>query len=69
MAPDWLGSPQHVVAGVAIAVVATVASLRLGFRPWICLALGVGAAMIAEAVVEVLEYLLLNSDLSVASAA
>ena len=52
-----------------VAVVVTVASLRLGVRPWICLALGVGAAMVAEAAVEMLEYWLLNSDLSAVSAA
>ena len=45
------------------------ASLRFGLRPWICLALGVGAALVAEAVVEVLEYWLLNADLGVRSAA
>ena len=69
MTPDWLGSPQHLVGGGAVAAGITLASLRLGIRPWICLALGVGTALVAEAVVEVLEYWLFNADLGVRSAA
>lgn len=69
MTPDWLGSPQHLLGGGAVAAGVTVLSLRLGVRPWICVALGVGAALVAEAVVEVLEYWLFNAHLGVGSAA
>jgi hypothetical protein len=69
MTADWLGSPQHFVGGGAVAAGVMLASVRLGVRPWICLTLGVGTALVAEAVVEVLEYWLFNADLGVRSAA
>lgn len=69
MSPDWLGSPQHVIAGAAVAALVTVVGLRVDARPWICLALGVGAAMVAEAMIELFEYWAFNYDLGPVSAA
>jgi hypothetical protein len=58
MHPDWLGSPQHFLGGAFAAVLAIVVAARLGVRgPLLLLAvLGLGVAMTAEAVVEILEY-------------
>jgi hypothetical protein len=62
MSPDWLGNPQHVVAGAVLAfVVAQVA--RAWLRPWWARAtIAVGAAATAEIGVELVEYVLLYRD-------
>jgi hypothetical protein len=62
MSPDWLGNPQHVVAGAVLAfVVAQVG--RAWLRPWWArAAIAVGAAATAEIVVELVEYVLLYRD-------
>jgi hypothetical protein len=62
MSPDWLGNPQHVVAGAVLAF--TVAQVtRAWLRPWWArAAVAVGAAATAEIVVELVEYLLLYRD-------
>jgi hypothetical protein len=62
MSPDWLGNPQHVVAGAVLAfVVAQVA--RAWVRPWWARAtIAVGAAATAEIAVELVEYVLLYRD-------
>jgi hypothetical protein len=58
MSPDWLGNPQHVVAGAVLAFV--VAQLtRAWLRPWWArAAMAVGAAATAEIFVELAEYVL-----------
>jgi hypothetical protein len=62
MGAEWLGSPQHIIAGAVLAfVVAHVAGAWM--RPWWPRAvLAVGAAATAEIVVELAEYLLLYRD-------
>jgi hypothetical protein len=62
MSPDWLGNPQHVVAGAVLAfVVAQVA--REFVRPWWARAtIAIGAAATAEIMVELVEYVLLYRD-------
>jgi hypothetical protein len=62
MSPDWLGNPQHVVAGAVLAfVVAQVA--RAWLRPWWARAtIAIGVAATAEIAVELVEYVLLYRD-------
>jgi hypothetical protein len=56
MGPDWLGNPQHVVAGAVLAFVVAQAT-RAWVRPWWGRAtVAVGAATTAEIVVELVEY-------------
>jgi hypothetical protein len=55
--PDWLGSPQHVVAGAALSLLAGLVArrrLRLGLM-W-AFAAAVTVTMAAEALVELGEY-------------
>lgn len=62
MAPDWLGGPQHLVAGFALAVIAfAIARWR---RQGVVLSalLAAGAVGLAECVVEIVEYPLLYDD-------
>lgn len=60
MHPDWLGSPQHVVGGFGLAVIAGLVAIRFGVRGALLVAtVAIGVAMAGEAVVEVLEYGLL----------
>jgi hypothetical protein len=62
MGPDWLGNPQHVVAGAVLAFVVAQVT-RAWVRPWWGRAtVAVGAATTAEIVVELVEYLLLYQD-------
>ncbi len=56
MGPDWLGSPQHFVAGAVIAAFVALGPLRPVLPTWVTLVLGVGAAMTAESVWEFFEY-------------
>jgi hypothetical protein len=63
MQPDWLGSPQHIVAGLALSVALSIAMSRTGLvRGWAWIAaFSVALTMGAEAVVELLEYPLIYS--------
>ena len=61
MGPDWLGSPQHVVGGVALSGVVVIAAGRWVEHPWLLLGLAVGVTAAAEIVVELVEYPLLYS--------
>jgi hypothetical protein len=61
VSPDWTGSPQHVVAGVALALVTYVVARRRVPSLW-SLALALTVTMAAEAVVELLEYPVLYGD-------
>jgi hypothetical protein len=60
--PDWLGSPQHIVGGIGLALIVVAAARLSGIRPWLAFALAVGAASTAEILVELVEYPLLYSD-------
>jgi uncharacterized membrane protein YjdF len=59
--PDWLGSPQHFIAGLALSVAIVWVVGRRGWPWWVVAALGVGVTMTAEVVVEIIEYPLLYS--------
>lgn len=60
MHPDWLGSPQHVIGGFGLAVIAGLVALRLGVRGSLLTAtVAIGVAMIGEVLIEVAEYALL----------
>jgi hypothetical protein len=63
MHPDWLGNPQHFVAGVvvALAVGALAYRVRLG-APWLVDAIAVMATVTAETLVELLEYPVLHPE-------
>jgi hypothetical protein len=59
MSPDWLGSPQHFVAGVLLGA-AAVAFARRRIEPtWLLLAFTLGIVALAELLVELVEYPLL----------
>jgi tartrate dehydratase beta subunit/fumarate hydratase class I family protein len=59
MSPDWLGSPQHVVAGLVLGAAAA-AFARRRIRPvWLVLLFALGVVALAELVVELVEYPLL----------
>jgi hypothetical protein len=62
MAPNWLGSPQHVVGGVGLALAIVVAVRLRGISVWLAAALAIGATSTAEILVELVEYPLLYSD-------
>jgi hypothetical protein len=63
MHPDWLGSPQHLVAGVLLAVAVVTLAPRLSIQNlWVAAALAVGVVMVGEALVELLEYPFRYSD-------
>ena len=63
MHPDWLGSPQHFVAGAILAAVVVLAGRRLTDAPtWLLAALAIGTTMTAEAAVELVEYPLRYAD-------
>jgi hypothetical protein len=63
MQPDWLGSPQHFVAGALLAVAVLTLAPRLSIQnPWVGAALAVGIVMVGEALVELLEYPFRYSD-------
>jgi NAD/NADP transhydrogenase beta subunit len=61
--PDWLGSPQHFVAGALLAVAVVILAPRFSITSeWVAAALAVGIVMIGEALVELAEYPLRYSD-------
>ena len=63
MHPDWLGSPQHFVAGAGLAVAVVMLAPRFSIQnAWVAAALAVGIVMVAEALVELVEYPLMYSD-------
>lgn len=66
--PNWLGSPQHVLGGVVVAVIAA-GVLRPHVRgPAVRTVLAIGVACLAEVLVEIAEYPLLYSHTLHASA-
>jgi hypothetical protein len=61
MHPDWLGSPQHFVAGlVLVLVVSRIARLWVT-QWWLIAIVAIGVTATAELVVELVEYPLLYS--------
>jgi predicted PurR-regulated permease PerM len=59
MSPDWLGSPQHAVAGALLGA-AAIAFARRRIQPtWLALAFALGVVALAELLVELVEYPLL----------
>jgi hypothetical protein len=62
--PDWLGSPQHVVGGCAVALLAALTARPWTDRWWLLAGFAVGAAAAAELVVELIEYPLLHPERS-----
>lgn len=55
--PNWLGSPQHFVAGFVLGiVVALAAARRLRLDPLVAAALAIGLTSAAEIVVELVEW-------------
>jgi hypothetical protein len=62
MGPDWLGSPQHFLGGLVLAViVALIANPRIA-SPWVVTLLALGLTALAEIIVELVEYPLLYSS-------
>ena len=61
MGLNWLGSPQHVVAGVLLAGAVVFVGRRGIAQWWVLFALAVGVTAAAEIVVELVEYPLLYS--------
>jgi hypothetical protein len=59
MSPDWLGSPQHVVAGVAVGAAAGLVVRRRMHPVWLAFAFALGVVALAELLVELVEYPLL----------
>jgi hypothetical protein len=59
MSPDWLGSPQHVVAGLLLGAAATVFARRRMRPVWLVLLFALGVVALAELLVELVEYPLL----------
>jgi VanZ family protein len=59
--PNWLGSPQHVVGGVALALVVAFVARQLGVHPWVAITLGIGVTSTAEILVELAEYFFTNT--------
>lgn len=59
MSPDWLGSPQHVVAGALLGAAAVACARRRIHPTWLLLAFALGVVALAELLVELVEYPLL----------
>jgi hypothetical protein len=59
MAPDWLGSPQHAIAGLLLGAAVVALTRRRVGSTWLLLALAVGVVALAELLVELVEYPLL----------
>jgi hypothetical protein len=62
MAPDWLGSPQHFVGGLLVALAVAFGARRWVDRWWLVALLAVGVTATAEVIVELVEYPLLYTD-------
>jgi hypothetical protein len=59
MSPDWLDSPQHLVAGALLGA-AAIAFARRRIQPtWLLLTFALGTVALAELLVELIEYPLL----------
>jgi len=59
MSPDWLGSPQHVAAGLVLGGVAVAFARRRIGPVRLTLAFALGVVALAELLVELVEYPLL----------
>jgi hypothetical protein len=59
MSPDWLGSPQHLIAGAFLAAAAVAFARRRIRPPWLAFAFALGLVALAELVIELVEYPLL----------
>ena len=67
MTPDWTGNPQHVIAGVVLALATyAVARRRSRAHPVALAVFAVIVTMAAEAMVELLEYPLVFGDAATA---
>ncbi len=62
MHPDWLGSPQHFVGGVVLALIAAVIARRWIDQWWLVAAMAIGVTATAELLIEIAEYPVLYSD-------
>ena len=65
MHPDWLGSPQHFVAGLLLAFVVALVAHRWVAQWWLVAALAIGVTSAAEIGVEIVEYPVLHRDADV----
>jgi phage tail tape-measure protein len=68
MGPDWLGSPQHLVGGFALALAAGLLTRAWVDSWWRLVILAVGITAIAEIAFEIIEYPLLYEDSAHATA-
>jgi hypothetical protein len=59
MSPDWLGSPQHFVAGIAVGAAASAFVRRRIAPAWLAFVFALGVVALAELLVELAEYPLL----------
>ncbi len=57
VSPDWLGSPQHFVAGLVLGIAVTILAVRrLRLDPLVSAVLAIGVTSAAEIVVELVEW-------------
>jgi hypothetical protein len=59
--PDWLGSPQHLVAGILLAFVAARIARRWISQWWLIFVFAVAITALGEIAVELVEYPLMYS--------
>ena len=59
MSPDWLGSPQHVAAGLVLGAAGLAFARRRIAPTWLAFAFALGLVALAELLVELVEYPLL----------
>jgi uncharacterized membrane protein YjdF len=62
MAPDWLGSPQHVVGGIFVSAVVIVVGRRWIAQRWLLALTAIAITALAEIAIELIEYPLLYSS-------
>ena len=62
MGPEWSGSPQQLVGGLVVALVAVALGRRWIEQPWLLGLFALGLTALAEMLVELVEYPLLYSD-------
>ena len=62
MSPDWLGNPQHVVAGAVLAFAVAHMTRRSIPQWWARVATAVGVTLTAEIFVELAEYVVVYVD-------